>query len=173
MPPAKKTYTSPQAGKPLISSVMSGVSTPMLEIKFCNLIKPYYYKNSPSIPRYSITAFLDPIEHKEFIKMVQGIEKSEGVESILKMDTEKDGNEYVQTGKYVIKFNTKDIIPVFVYCPDSDIEKMQPLTLEDELARGEKIVVNFEILRYTKKNSNQNECALSMKPNSVHYYPEG
>src|ERR1700677_455677 len=108
----KKTYKSPQAGKPLISSVMSGVSTPLLEIKFCNLIKPYYYRNSPTIARYSVTAFIDPIEHKEFIKMIQGIEKAEDVESVFKHDTEKEGSEYVETGKLLIKFNSKDLIPV-------------------------------------------------------------
>jgi len=165
---AKSVYKNPTPGQPLITTISSGCKTPSLEVKFCNLVKPFYYPNSPTIPRYSVTCVVDPEEHKEFLKGVQTIEKNEQVESILKNETVKEKNETVTTGKILLKFQSKDIIPIFLGLSDP----AQQIELEDEFAKGEKIIVVYDILRYTKKNTMKTEHGISFKPTCIYYYPK-
>jgi hypothetical protein len=163
-----RVYKNPQPGQPLISVISGGCKTPILEVKFCTLVKPFYYPNSPTIPRYSITCLVDPEEHKEFLHGIQTIEKNEKVDSIIKIDTVKEGGEHLTTGKLLVKFQSKDIIPV--YLADTDVEgKKQQMFLEDELAKGEKVCIVFDIMRYTKKNSMKTEHGLSFKPTTIYY----
>lgn len=166
MTQARQTYRNPQPGQPLITNISSGCKTPILEVKFCNLLKAFYYPNSPTVPRYSVTCVIDPEEHKEFLKGVQTIEKNEKVESIIKNETAKENEEHVTTGKVLIKFQSKDIIPVYVNSVPPEL-----LELEDELAKGERIMVIYDILRYTKKNTMKTEHGLSFKPSCIYYYP--
>lgn len=157
-------YRKPQSGQPLISTISTGCKTPLLEVKFCNLVKPFYYPNSPTIPRYSVTCLADPTEHKDFILGIQTIENNENVETIIKNDTVKKDGQYVTTGKVIIKFQSKDMIPVFV--------NDEQIILEDEFSRGEKISILYDILRYTKKNTMKVEHGISFKPSRVDYFPE-
>jgi hypothetical protein len=162
-------YKNPQPGQPLITTISTGCRTPVLEVKFCNLVNPFRYPNSPTVPRYSVTCVVDPEEHKEFLKGIQTIEKGEKVESIIKNDTVKDESGHVQTGKVLIKFQGKDIIPVYITHANADPE---PISLEDELARGERVVVIYDILRYTKKNTMKTEHGISFKPSCIYFYPK-
>lgn len=168
MSSSSQVYKNPQPGTPLISTISSGCKTPLLDIKYCNLVKPFYYPNSPTIPRYSITCVVDPVQHKDFVKGIQTIEKNENVDTIIKNDSIKENDEHVTTGKLNIKFQSKDLVPVYIVNHD-----MQPsqITLEDELARGEKVVVIYDILRYTKKNTMKTEHGISFKPSCIYYYP--
>jgi len=177
MPPAKQVYKNPQPGQPLITTISTGCKTPVLEVKFCNLVKPYYYANSPSVPRHSVTCVIDPKEHKEFLHGVQTIEKNEGVDSIIKNETVKENNEQFMTGKLLIKFQSKDIIPVYIMNKDVEgetvrIHQPEPIELEDELAKGEYIMVVYDILRYTKKNTMKTEHGISFKPSCIYLYPK-
>lgn len=170
----RQVYRNPQVGQPLITTISSGCKTPLLEVKFCNLVKAFYYPNSPTVPRYSVTCVVDPELHKEFLKGIQTIEKNEKVETIIKNETVKENNEHLTTGKVLIKFQSKDIIPVYMggeAYPKS--EGPQPVELEDELARGEKIVIVYDILRYTKKNTMKTEHGISFKPSCIYYYAKG
>lgn len=166
MSQTRQVYKNPKPGQPLISTISSGCKTPILEVKFCNLVNPYRYPNSPTIPRYSITCVVDPEIHKEFLKGIQTIEKDEKVDSIIKNEMEKQKDEQVTTGKVLVKFQSKEIIPVFLAT-----EPPEAISLEDELAKGEKIVVIYDILRYTKKNTMKVEHGLSFKPSCIYYYP--
>lgn len=170
MATAKQVYKNPQNGTPLISVISSGCKTPLLDIKFCNLIKPFYYPNSPTIPRYSITCLVDPEEHKEFLRGIQTIEKNEKVETIIKNDAVKEGSEHFTTGKVLVKFQSKENVPVYMggEFPRGECPLIE---LEDELARGEKVVVVYDILRYTKKNTMKTEHGISFKPSCIYYYP--
>lgn len=168
MTQSRNVYKNPQPGQPLITTISSGCKTPLLEVKFCNLVNPFRYPNSPTIPRYSVTCLVDPEVHKEFLRGIQTIERDEKVDSILKNDTVKENNEHLNTGKILIKFQSKDIIPV--YLPSDPPEHLE---LEDELAKGERIIVVYDILRYTKKNTMKTEHGLSFKPTSIYYYPKG
>ena len=167
---SKQVYKNPKPGQPLISTISSGCKTPILEVKFCNLVNPFRYPNSPTIPRYSVTCVVDPQEHKEFLKGIQTIEKDEKVESILKNETVKEQDEHLTTGKVLIKFQTKDIIPIYMggEFPKEDVPRVE---LEDELARGEKIMIIYDILRYTKKNTMNTEHGISFKPSCIYYFP--
>lgn len=166
---SKQVYKNPTSGQPLLSSISTACQTPLLEVKFCNLLKPYYYWNSPTIPRYSVTCVFDPLQNKDFLKAVQTIEKNEGVESIIKNETEKDeSGAHVMTGNVLIKFQTKDKIPVFM---KKGTQEAEPIELEDELAKGEKIMAIYDILRYTKKNTMKTEHGISFKLVSIYYYP--
>ena len=166
---AKSVYKNPTAGTPLISTISTGCKTPILKIKFCNLLRPFYYPNSPTIPRYSVTCIIDAEEHKEFLKNIQSIEKNESVETIIKNETEKLEGEYFNTGKLLIKMQGKDKIPVYL---DKGGGKKEEVELEDELAKGEDVVVFYDILRYTKKNTTKAEHGLNFKPTSIFYYPK-
>ncbi len=169
MAQAQKVYKNPQAGQPLISTISTGCKTPPLEVKFCNLVKPYYYANSPTIPRHSVTCVVDPELHKEFLKGIQTIEKNEKVETIIKNETVKEGDEHLTTGKVLIKFQSKDLIPVYVGDrPFVTNESPQRIELEDELAKGERIIVVYDILRYTKKNTMKTEHGISFKPSCIY-----
>jgi len=168
---AKKTYKNPVSGQPLIVTISSGCRTPLFEIKYCNLVKPFYYPNSPSIPRYSITCIVDPIEHSEFLKGIQAIEKNEKVESIIKNETVKENGAYLMTGKLNIKFQGKDVVPVYLGDPQEDPENPTILEMEDEIPKGEQVVVIYDILRYTKKNTINCEHGISFKPTAIYYFP--
>lgn len=167
MTQSRNVYKNPQPGQPLITTISSGCRTPILEVKFCNLVNPFRYPNSPTVPRYSVTCVIDPEVHKEFLKGIQTIEKDEKVESILKNETVKEQNEHLNTGKVLIKFQSKDIIPVYI--PTTPPESLE---LEDELAKGERIMIIYDILRYTKKNTMKTEHGLSFKPSCIYYYPK-
>lgn len=174
MAQAKQVYKNPQPGQPLMTTISTGCKTPVLEVKFCNLVKPYYYANSPTVPRHSVTCVVDPEIHKEFLKIIQTIEKNEGVETIIKNETVKEGNEHLTTGKVLIKFQSKDVIPVYIGTREDTVNRDPALIeLEDELAKGEKIMVVYDILRYTKKNTMKIEHGISFKPSCIYYYPEG
>ena len=170
MEPEKQVYKNPKVGTPLISTISSGCKTPLLSVKFCNLVNPFYYPNSPTVPRYSITCVVNPDEHKEFLAGLQSIEANEKVDSIIKFDSEKKDGERITTGNLLIKFQNKETIPVYIQTN----AKSEPdqIELEDELARGEKVIVIYDILRYTKKFSANTEHGLSFKPTSIFYYPE-
>lgn len=168
MAQTKQVYRNPQPGQPLITTISSGCKTPLLDIKFCNLINPFRYPNSPTVPRYSITCVVDPSEHKEFLKGIQSIEKDEKVETIIKNDYVKEGSEHFTTGKLLVKFQGKDKIPVYILNEKQEPEQIE---LEDELSRGEKVLVVYDILRYTKKNTMKTEHGISFKPSSIYYYP--
>lgn len=165
---AKQAYKGPKAGTPLISTISSGCKTPLLEIKFSNLVRPFYYPNSPTIPRYSVTCLVDPEIHKDFLTGVQTIEKNEQVDSIIKNDYEKVGGETLTTGKVTIKFQSKDTVPVFV---DKGGPELEQVELEDEFHRGNAVVVEYEILRFTKKNVAGNQHGISFKPTKIIYVP--
>lgn len=167
----RDVYKNPQSGQPLLAKISSGCHTPPLEVKFCNLVKPYYYPNSPTIPRYSITCVVDPIEHAAFMNGIQTIEKNENVDTIIKNEVEKGDGGSFTTGKLLVKFQTKDHIPVYRGDPRSD-DKPELIELEDELAKGEKIIVVYDILRYTKKNTMNVEHGLSFKPSAIYYLPQ-
>jgi hypothetical protein len=168
MSSSRQVYKNPQPGTPLISTISSGCKTPLLDIKYCNLVKPFYYPNSPTIPRYSITCVVDPAIHKDFVKGIQTIEKNEKVDTIIKNDSVKEGDEHVTTGKLNIKFQSKDLVPVYVQYESLEASQID---LEDELARGEKVIVIYDILRYTKKNTMKTEHGISFKPSCIYYFP--
>ena len=164
----KKVYTNPAAaGQPFITTISSGCKTPLLQVKFCNLQNPYYYPNSPKVPRYSVTCAIDSVLHDEFLQSIWNIEKNENIPSMIKIETTGKGNEVVSTGNALMKFQTKDKIALFTV----DLEgKESPLELEDELKAGERIIIEFDILRYTKKNTMSKEHGISFKPTKIYYH---
>lgn len=166
--PEKLRYKNPYtSGQPLLVTISSNCKTPMMKVKFCNLVKPYYYANSPKIARYSVTCVIDPDENIEFIEGIQSIEKNERVPSIIKQETEKRSSEYVTSGNVILKFQTKDIVPIFI----KDEKGEQQIELIDDLAAGENVSIIYDILRYTKKSSQGSEHGLSFKLTKVYYYP--
>lgn len=166
----KQAHKTPESGKPLITVISTGCKTPLLEVKFCSLVNPYRYPNSPTVKRYSVTCVVDPKLHKEFLAGLQSIEKDEKVDSIIKNETKKENDVSVLTGKLLVKFQTKDVIPVYIKNAKGEDE---PYTLEGEFPAGEKVIVNYEILRYTKKNTMQVEHGISFKPKAIYWFPKG
>jgi hypothetical protein len=159
-----------RAGTPLITSISKGCKTPILKVKFCNLVNPFRYPNSPTIPRYSVTCVIDPEKHKEFLNGIQTIEKDEKVESIIKNDTAKKDGVQINTGNLLIKFQTKDIVPVYKQTIEDGKKEDVLMALDEELSRGVRIVVVYDIMRYTKKNTVKTEHGLNFKPCRIYYY---
>lgn len=167
----KKKYQNPDSAKQLITTVSAGIKTPLLEVKFCSLVRPFYYPNSLKIPRYSVTCMVDPELHSEFLDVVHKIEKNEKVESFMKNDLRKgEEDKYLKTGKVLMKFQCRDKIPVFCVDDQANPEGTE-MELEDELSPGENVIVIFDILRYTKKNMATVQHGLSFKPCKLYYYP--
>lgn len=167
----KKVRTNPITGQPLITTISSGCKTPILPIKYSGIVKPFYYPNSPLIARYSITCVLDPIKDKDFLHQIQTIEKNEGVATIIKKDgvKEKGSEETKHSGKFCIKFQTKESPPIYVDMQDGS--EPQLIELEEEIARGENVMVVYDIMRYTKRNTATVEHGLNFKPTAIYYYP--
>lgn len=168
----RTVYKNTQQGQPLISTISSGCKTPVLTVKFCNLVNPFRYPNSPTIPRYSVTCVVDTEIHKDFLTGLQTIERDEKVESVIKNETMKEDGEHFNTGNVLIKFQSKDQIKVYKSgkFPRGETPIIE---LEDELAKGERIVVVYDILRYTKKNTMKTEHGLSFKPTAIFLLDEG
>lgn len=162
-------YKVPPIGQPLLTTISSGCKTPVLDVKFCNLVKPYYYSNSPTIPRYSITCIVDPDKNAKFLRGIQTIEKNEGVQTLIKNDTRKEDGEHITTGNLLVKFQCKNQIPVYLV---HDSKEPVLMTMEDEIAVNEKVMIVYDILRYTKKNTMEVEHGLSFKPTAIYYYPD-
>jgi hypothetical protein len=165
----KNVYTNPKPDQPLLSTISSNCKTPILQVKFSTLVKPFYYANSPKIARYSVTCLVSPAAHQDFLNGLQFIEKNEGVDTIIKNDTIKnEEGDHVTTGSLLIKFQTKNMVPIYRVEGPAEPELIE---LEDELAPGEKIAVTYDILRYTKKNTMKTEHGLSFKLVHIHYFP--
>lgn len=166
----KKVYKNKKNGASLLSTIVNNLESPKMSVKFCSLVNPYSYKNSPSVPRYSVTCILCPEKDAAFLETIHAIEKNIGVETILKNDTVKKNGDYLLTGKIVIKFQSKNFIPV--YWANSD-GTFSPTTLEDELGAGEEVSVIFDILKYTKKNAfDSSEYGMSFMPTKIIFYPK-
>lgn len=168
----KNLVYKPKNGGGSITTISKDCKTPLLRIKFCNLIKAYYYQSSPTIPRYSISCVIDPDKPEEgtFLSTIQSIEKNEGLSTIIKNELVRVGQENVPTKNFVIKFQgSKDKIPVYVVNSDGSA---QFITLEGDLEAGEKVIVVYDILRYTvKKGGKDPEYGLSFRPTAVFLYP--
>ena len=154
--------TTPQAGKSLTETIMSGFKSPPLKVKYSNNTKAFYYPNSPTIPRYSLTCTVDPREQKEFIKTIKTIETNEKcASSPLKVDTVKSEGEHIQTGLVMLKFSDKKPVPIFTdeHCSSQ---------FEGELPVGTDVIVKFDITRYTQKDTGA--CGLTLKPVLVYVH---
>ena len=150
---------SPTPGQALTSTVMEKVKTPALKIKFCNNTKPFYYDNSPDIPRYSVTCVVEPEKHKDFVKIFTNIEKNEKIkQSVLKPEVTKQDGNFVNTGNWIVKFTDKKPIRVVV----RDGDRLVPFDESEDVAYGQDVSVEFDILRYTKRGTT--ESGLSLKP---------
>ena len=97
------------------------------------------------------------------------MEKNEGVESVLKNEANKSEDNYINTGKILLKFQSKNKIPTFVI---EGAAQPEEIDLQDELAKGEKIYIMYDVLRYTKKNSIRAEHGISFKPTAIYYFPK-
>jgi hypothetical protein len=165
----KRVYKNPEEGTPLIKPIIMGCKTPILSVKYCSIIKPFRYENSPTIDRYSITCIVCPEENSEFLNYIKTLEKNEKVDTILKNETIKKNGEHIQTGNITVKFQGRDRIPT--YSMESD-GKAYPLPMEDEFKTGEQVVVVYDIMRYTKKNTMKTEHGINFKPVKILWYPK-
>lgn len=154
-----------------VNTISKDCRTPILPIKFCTLVKPFYYATSPNVPRYSLSCVVDPKKDVEavFLSGIESIEKNEHIPSILKKEMVKTGSENVLSGKMLIKFQSKEKIPVYVVGNDGSA---QEITLEGEFESGENVMVVYDILRYTIKKANKPaENGISFRPTAIYLYP--
>lgn len=153
--------------KELASTVLRNYQSPVMKIKFSNLANPFFYPTTPTIPRYSVTCVIDPVKNGEFLKMLRQIEEKDNITSTIKEETSKDkqsGSTFT-TGKYLIKFNGKDKIPVSFVKND---RALPPDSAIEEPKWGTECSVIFDIVRYIKKGTT--EKGLSFQPSLVYIH---
>lgn len=167
-------YQRPVAGQAVTSILYKDAKTPKIKVKFSNIINPFRYPNSPTIPRWSITCLLDPgIESDhEFIGKIEKLEAKESIQGsqTLKDDVFKDREgQIVKSGKYIMKFQTRDKIPVIVMKPGFP---QIPAELKQEIAFGDSVIIVFDVVRYTKKGvSIEMNKGISYQPKMIYLYP--
>ena len=156
-----------QKKEAVANTVIKNYQSPVMKIKFSNLANPFYYPTTPNIPRYSITCVLDPDKHREFLKMIRQIEEKDNIVSTIKDETSKDrqSGDIHTTGKYLIKFNGKDKIPVSFVRGD---KALPPDSVFEEPKYGTECSVIFDIVRYNKKGTN--DKGLSFQPSLVYIH---
>lgn len=172
--PAAKppVYQRPVAGQPVTSILYKDAKTPKLKVKFSNVVTPFHYPNSPSVPRWSITCLLDPEKDHEFISKIEKLEEKENIQGshTLKDDvfTDRDG-QVVKSGKYLMKFQTRDKIPVIVV--KAGFPQI-PAELKEEIAFGDSVIIVLDIVRYTKRGvSSDMNKGISYQPKMIYLYP--
>ena len=167
-------YQRPVAGQAVTSVLYKDAKTPKLKVKFSNVVTPFYYPNSPSIPRWSITCLLDSEStlDYEFMQKIEQLEAKENIQGsqTLKDDVMKDRDgQLVKSGKTIMKFQTRDKIPVIVV---KEGFPQIPANLKEEIAFGDHVVLVFDIVRYTKKGfSAEMNKGVSYQPKMIYLYP--
>lgn len=165
-------YQRPVAGQAVTSILYKDAKTPKLKVKFSNVVNPFNYPNSPTVPRWSITCLLDPELDVEFISKIEKLEAKESIQGsqTLKDDVFKDREgQIVKSGKYIMKFQTRDKIPVIVMKPGFP---QIPAELKQEIAFGDSVILIFDIVRYTKKGvSIDMNKGVSYQPKMIYLYP--
>jgi len=164
----KTVYKRPSEGMPLIEPIVKGAKSPILEVRFCNLLKAFQFPNSPGVDRYSITCAIDPVADLEYQEYIEKLEKKEGVESALKNELRKEPGGSVFTGRVLIKFQAIVKVPIYQIADGETTE----LTLQDEFQQGEKVQVEYDIMRYTKRDSTSCLHGMSFKLIKVFHYKE-
>lgn len=165
----KNTYKESVHGRSKTPILITGWKTPKMKVIFSNVVKPFYYPNSPDTARFSLTTVVDPVEHKEFIEKLKKMEATEKCTTQFKDEMKKDevGN-LKPTGKYILKFQTKEGIPLF------KMMNGQPVPYETfkELPRETEVEITFEVARYTSKQTNQNGLSCRAIQILIHSMPE-
>lgn len=165
-------YQRPVPGQAVTSILLKDAKTPKLKVKFSNVVNEFYYPNSPTVPRWSVTCLLDPETDHEFISKIENLEAKENIQGshTLKDDVYKDRNgQIVKSGKYIMKFQTRDKIPVIVVKPGFP---QIPAELKQEIAFGDSVVLVFDIVRYTKKGFSVDlNKGISYQPKMIYLYP--
>lgn len=166
-------FDRPTAGQPVTQILAKEAKSPRVKVKFANVLTPFFYPNSPQVPRHSVTCIFDPDMHKEFIQKVHALEAKEKVENnqTFKPDTVKEeaSGQIVTSGKLMMKFQTRDKIPVIV-CKDGFPQT--PAELRQELIAGDEVIVVFDVVRYTKRvQPGQSAAGISYQPKLIYLYP--
>jgi hypothetical protein len=166
-PNIDEIYKKPVAGQPIMQPVCTSVRTPVVKVRWCNILKPFHYPKSPSVARYSITCLLDPnnSEHETFIKNLRLMEHKEGTETVLKDDIAKNEHgDPVKSGLHIIKFQTKDPIKVLKRVGKDERE----IKIDSELPYGSEVVITFDVIRYQQRILNQDpRKGLNFRPKFV------
>lgn len=141
--------------------------TPWVTVANCNLLKPFYYANSPKVPRYSVIVVLDPRDKEvyDFISNIREIEKNENLKSLLRDQREVDPetNKKTLTGNKLLKISSNEPVEIF----DADFGEVIIL---DELEKGTNVKVFFDIKRWTKKGSDPVEYGMTYRIKKVIKY---
>ena len=128
-----------------LSAVHKSLKTPVAELKFCYITKPFFYTGS-HIPRYSVTLAFDKgkVDHLDFLQILEDEARANKVETIGVHDK----------GVITIKFQGKDCPKIFATRPGQKTPK--PIQLEHDLAPGAKTIVEFDLNTYYNKTTGKN-----------------
>jgi hypothetical protein len=161
-------FKKPPLGKSPAAILISGWKTPKLKVIFSNIVKPFYYPNSPQTPRHSVTVLVDPVLNKEFMDQIIKMEANEKCMSQFRDEIKKDENGNAnKTGKSLLKFQLFEGVPVF------KMINGQPTAhdLVKELPRDSEIEVTFDVSRYTSKQTSQNGLSFRASQILIHDMP--
>ncbi len=165
-------YQRPVSGQAVTSIIQKDYKSPKLKVKFSNIFIPFYYPNSPTVARWSVSCLVDPEIDQEFVQNISAIEEAENVQGsqTFKDDVYKDRDgQIIKSGKFLMKFQTKDKIPVIVI--KAGFPEV-PADMKQEISFGDYAVVVFDIVKYTKKNVPfELNKGISYQPKMIYLYP--
>lgn len=161
-----KIYQKPIAGQPVTVPVITKAKTPVVKVRWCNIVKPFEYSGvKPQIPRFSITCLFDPNvpADEEFITKLRLMEHNEGTDTVLKDDIVKNElQEPVKSGLHWLKFQTKEKIIII------DGQTKREIDLTEEIPYGSDVIVTFDVVRYSQRLLNAPpKKGLNFKPKIV------
>jgi hypothetical protein len=133
----KGKKTVPPTPSNRVTTVESGMKTPSVIVQRTNIAKPYIYPGT-DVPRYGAVIEINPSDdkHAKFLKRLEEIATSNGVETIGHMDEDT----------IFIKFQTKMELKTCVFDPECD--EPPEIQLSEELPYGTKVEIEFDLNTY-------------------------
>lgn len=143
-----------------IKVIKKNLVTPLLQVHFCSLVKPFYYAGS-HVPRYKVAVTIDPS-----IKIQKKyLEKLEKLAEAQKVDTLGREGDYG-----LIHMNYQSKICPKIYLVEEAGAKPEQVELEHDLPKGFQCTIQFDLKRYFDKFNKKN--GFTFCPNKITFYPD-
>ena len=138
----KKDGTASEKSE-FVNAVEKSLKTPVVPVKYCYLVKPFFYPGS-HVPRYSLTLLFDKSnkQEKAFLESMEVMAKSNGVETL---------GYLTDSGLISLKFQTKNKVKTYIIEHGKKTQK--EVDLEHDVPEGFNASVMFELNTYFNKKT--------------------
>jgi hypothetical protein len=134
---AVKAATNNKPAPNKVVTVKSDIVSPALTVQKTHIATPFIYPGT-EIPRYGVVVEIDPLkkEHKKFLKSLEDLATEHAVDTIGHTD-----NDMI-----FIKFQTKEVLKVFVEEPD--LKPPSEIQLDSEIPYSSQVIIHFDLNVY-------------------------